>query len=189
MNYRFFDGALPDCAITVQSSGHRKVSMGWCTTKEVWGDKEGKIKLYEINISAEFLDDDFFETMDTLMHEMVHLYNIVHDVKDCSRNNTYHNKHFKNRAIKSGFFYPDSNPDKRYGWSFAKLSPETKEIIRSLAIDQTVFSISRKGAMFFDSLSSDSKNEVPEVAADPKSYKWVCPSCVVIVRSKKRILI
>lgn len=91
LNKTFFNDELPNLAITIQTSGKRK-SMGWCTTKEVWGDRDGKIKLYEINIAAEFLDLDFFETMDTLLHEMVHLYNITHDIQDCSRGGNYHNK-------------------------------------------------------------------------------------------------
>lgn len=56
-----FENKLPTAAITIQSSSHHKLAMGWCTTKEVWSDKEGKIKLYEINISAEYLDYEFLK--------------------------------------------------------------------------------------------------------------------------------
>ena len=187
INHRFFEGKLPVAALTIQSSAHQRLSMGWCSVSEVWGDKEGKTKLYEINISAEYIDLDFFETMDTLMHEMVHLYNNVHDIKDCSRNNTYHNKNFRDRAIKSGFMYKDNKPDKTYGWSFARLSEETKEILTSLDIDQTVFKISRRGSKYFEEMELDRDTlEDDETAAKKKSIKWVCPKCGVIVRSTKR---
>ncbi|MBK5441792.1 hypothetical protein JFU13_01755 [Peribacillus sp. TH24] len=46
-------------------------------------------KMFEINLTPEFLDLDIYETMDTLMHEMVHLYNRIHDVQDVSRSGTY----------------------------------------------------------------------------------------------------
>ena len=72
-NAKWFDDSLPTPAITIQSNARRKQSMGWCSVKPVWGDKSGAYRLYEINLSAEFLDLDFHETMDTLLHEMVHL--------------------------------------------------------------------------------------------------------------------
>ncbi|MED2935299.1 SprT-like domain-containing protein [Bacillus wiedmannii] len=205
-NHHFFEGTLPSAAITIQSSYHHKLAMGWCTTKEIWGDKEGNNKLYEINISAEYIDYEFYETMDTLLHEMVHLYNKVHDIQDTSRNNTYHNKNFKERAIKSGFMYETDKPDPVYGWSFAKLSDETKKIISKMEIDQSIFTISRKGREQFqriqeisDTINSieaaliDSNNNVA-VATTPATqekkkkksyYRWTCPGCDLIVRTTK----
>lgn len=40
---------------------HRIINLLWAGVqqKEVWSDKEGKIKLYEINISAEYLTMNF----------------------------------------------------------------------------------------------------------------------------------
>ncbi len=100
INKKYFESKLPMVAITIQSESRRKLTMGWCTTKEVWGDKTGKVKMYEINLTPEFLYLYFYETMDTLMHEMVHLYNIINGVQDVSRNGTYHNNVFKEESIK-----------------------------------------------------------------------------------------
>lgn len=186
LNKRFFENKLPITAITIQSSAHQKLSMGWCTVNQIWGDKEGKTKMYEINISAEYIDMDFYETMDTLMHEMVHLYNLVHNIQDCSRNNTYHNKNFRVRAIKSGFMYVDDKPDKRYGWSFAKLSEDTKAIISTMDINKSVFKISRKGSRYFESIDNGEDPKELEHVAKSKSFKLVCPGCGVIVRATKR---
>lgn len=213
-NKRFFENKLPTAAITIQSSSHHKLAMGWCTTKEVWSDKDGKIKLYEINISAEYLDYEFFETMDTLMHEMVHLYNKIHNIQDTSRNNTYHNKNFKMRAIESGFIYEEDKPDPTYGWSFAKLSQETKDIIAKMDIDQTLFTISRQGREYYEQLeeisgivdsieeessqlssalsnidSEEVNNTTTSTSNQPKKkksyYRWTCPECNLIVRTTK----
>lgn len=201
-NERFFENKLPIPAITIQTSRHNKLSMGWCSVYPIWSDKKGENKRYEINISAEYVDQDFFETMDTLMHEMVHLYNIVHDIQDCSRNETYYNKHFKNRAIKSGFEYENDKPDPKYGWSFAKLSQQTKDIISQMNIDQSVFSIARRLPRYLQpfennnnlanlNLGIDSGTntelDMPDLptVAKKTTWKWTCPRCNVIVRSTK----
>lgn len=181
LNETFFNGELPEPAITIQTSGKRK-AMGWCTTKEVWGDREGKIKLYEINIAAEFLDLDFFETMDTLLHEMVHLYNLTRKVKvqDCSRGGTYHNRRFKSEAENRGFYFEADSPDKKYGWYNPKLTDETKEKIKTLGINQKAFTIARRGLELHEGAENGNEEE-----PKPKSFKWLCPSCKLIVRSTK----
>lgn len=187
LNETFFNNELPEPAITIQTSGKRK-SMGWCTTKEVWGDREGKIKLYEINIAAEFLDFDFVEIMDTLMHEMVHLYNIVQGVQDCSRGGTYHNKKFKQEAENRGFYFEGDKLDKRYGWYNPKLTKETKEKILTLGINEKAFVIARRGmALHRSTEGGENEGERQEEQQEErkKSFKWVCPGCGLIVRSTK----
>lgn len=185
LNQTFFEGELPEPAITIQTSGKRK-SMGWCSTKEVWSDRKGSIKKYELNISAEYLNIEFMDTMDTLLHEMVHLYNAINGVKDCSRGGTYHNKRFKTECEKRGFYFTESKPDKKYGWSFAKLTEETKETISTLGIDHSAFVLARKD--FTKKGSEGGTGEEGESEGEekkPKSYKWTCPTCKLIVRSTK----
>lgn len=183
INNDFFNNELPLPAITIQSSGKR-LSMGWCTTKQVWRDKGGHINLYEINLSAEYINVSYLETMDTLMHEMVHLYNLINNVKDTSRNNTYHNKNFLNRALKSGFMYPHDKPDPKYGYSNIRLTDQTKSLLNEYPINKDVFSIARKKP--FEMLAiSNSGSSTGEVEKKPTSYRWLCPSCNLIVRSSK----
>ena len=52
---------------------------------------------YEINICAEHLARPFEQVAETLLHEMVHLYNLQIGVQDTSRNGTYHNKKSRKR--------------------------------------------------------------------------------------------
>jgi hypothetical protein len=185
LNDEFFNGVLPEPAITIQSGGKRH-SMGWCSAYEVWQDKEGKIRRYELNIGAEYLNIEFMETMDTMLHEMVHLYNAINNVQDCSRGGTYHNKRFKAECEKRGFYFPKEK-DARYGWAFPKLTEETKEKIRGLGINEEVFVIARKsgwnGAVGSDRGSAYVASESEE--KKKTSYKLVCPSCNLIVRSTK----
>lgn len=189
LNVSFFESKLPVIAITIQSESRRQLTMGWCTTKEVWGDKKGTIKMFEINLTPEFLDLDFYETMDTLMHEMVHLYNIVQGVQDVSRNGTYHNAKFKEESIRRGFEYELDKPDKKYGWSFSKLTQETKDRLDKMDINKEVFSIARRTPAYFqeidDGATPEEAEEKGEQTTSRKSFKWLCPSCKAILRTTK----
>ncbi|MGG3241162.1 hypothetical protein ABER61_04500 [Brevibacillus formosus] len=118
------------------------------------------------------------ETMDTMLLEMVHLYNAVKGVQDTSRNGTYHNKRFKAECERRGFYFPDKEPDKKYGWAFQKLAEETKKKIMELEINQGVFVIARKA--FGGGGSGGGEGEKKS-----NSYKWVCPGCELTVRSSK----
>ena len=53
------------------------------------------IDLPDINLCAEYLDRPIFELAATLLHEMAHFYNLVHDIQDVSNNGYYHNMKFK----------------------------------------------------------------------------------------------
>lgn len=185
LNQTFFDNELPEPAITIQTSGKR-LAMGWCTTREIWHDKEGKIKKYELNISAEYLNIDFLETMDTIMHEMVHLYNLVNGIQDCSRGGTYHNKKFKAESERRGFYFPNP-PHPVYGWSFSRLTDETKEIISKLGINEDAFKIARNKELLVTNEDNDEgkANGTKKGRRKSNSYKWICESCGLIVRSTK----
>lgn len=171
LNQEFFDGALPEAAITIQTKGKR-MAMGWCTTKEVWISDDQSVSLYEINISAEFLNVPFMETMNTLLHEMVHLYNNVNNVKDVSRNGTFHNTKFKAESERRGFYY-DQPAHKKYGWTFSILTKEAEERIKALNINEEVFRISRK------------EQQEESKAKKNNSFKWECPSCHDKLRTTK----
>lgn len=181
LNRTFFNDELVEPAITIQTSGKR-LAMGWCSAVEVWWDKEGIKKRYELNISAEYLNVDFMETMDTMMHEMVHLYNGLHGIQDTSRNGTYHNKRFKHECERRGFEFDQEGPDKRYGWAYPKLTERAKKIISMLNIRTDAFVIARKRAA---EISEEESEDSQTGRSRKKSFKWFCPSCGDTVRSTK----
>lgn len=190
LNEAFFDGELPEPAITIQSGGKRS-TMGWCTTKPIWRDTERTIQKYEINIAAEYLNIEFYETMDTLLHEMVHLYCKIKGIKDTSRKNEYHNKRFKEQCLKRGFYYESDKPDPRKGWTFAKITEETKRRIDTFPINREAFKIARAT---FGRLPAEVATEEDqqgqgdeEGSRRSSSIKWVCPSCEAWVRSSKPV--
>lgn len=84
-NDKFYDGGLQKPIITV-SPDATKGAYGWCTSWKAWklegsGDDAG---YYEINICAEYLSRPFELVAQTLLHEMVHLYNLQIGVQDTS---------------------------------------------------------------------------------------------------------
>ena len=95
LNEVYFDSALPETVITIQSSPK---SYGYITVHKVWKDSENSY--HEINIGAEHLTRPIENVLATLMHEMVHLYCMVNNIADTSKGGRYHNKRFKSEAEK-----------------------------------------------------------------------------------------
>lgn len=109
LNTDFFDGLLPVPIITVQS---KPGTYGHCTTAKVWQRKDGGA--YELNIAAEVLNYPIEETLDTMLHEMVHLYCRENGIKEVSRGGNYHNGKFKAVAEAHGL---TCVPCGQYGWN------------------------------------------------------------------------
>ena len=61
--------------------------MGHCSVAKVWRRKEDDA--YELNIAAEVLNFPIEETLDTLLHEMVHLYCRENGIQEVARNGRY----------------------------------------------------------------------------------------------------
>ena len=76
-NKHFYEGELNRPAITVSPDGGRG-AYGWCSINEIWNASGEKYR--EINLCAEYLDRPIFELAATLLHEMAHLYNLVHGI-------------------------------------------------------------------------------------------------------------
>ncbi len=170
LNESYFEGQLPLPAITIQSKGRRD-AFGWCSSVEIWRDRQDTDKRYEINIAAEHLDRDPIKTVETLLHEMVHLYCATKGIKDCSRGGRYHNAKFRDAAEQHGMTYEDPEISPKYGWAFPTLRPSTKTRIETWSIDPKAFLLAR---------------HVPETAKKrANNYKLECPSCGIKLRATK----
>lgn len=119
LNAEFFENALSRPTITIQSTpkayGHFSLS------ENTWISKLGGT--HEINIGAGTLARPIEEVCATMLHEMIHFYNYVNGIQDCSRGNTYHNRKFKQAAESRGLIVEHSE---KYG--FAHTSP-TEELL------------------------------------------------------------
>ncbi|RHU07129.1 SprT-like domain-containing protein [[Eubacterium] hominis] len=168
-NERFYEGELQKPVITV-SPDTTKGAYGWCTSWKAWTDSDDSEGYYEINMCAEHLNRKFEEVCSTLLHEMVHLWNLQNEIQDTSRNGSYHNKKFKDVAECHGLII---EKDKKYGWTLTSLNEEAKVFIKSLNADG--FAIYRKKLAHIKSTSKQS------------TRKYVCPSCGCIIRATKEV--
>lgn len=174
-NYKYFNGELSKPVITV-SPDMTKGAYGWCTSYKAWKeaghDTEG---YYEINICAEYLSRPYEEVAGTMLHEMVHLYNLENGVKDTSRAGTYHNRKFKEAAEAHGLTVASNE---KYGWCETALTEEAKQEVKD----------------FMDSIGKTSFDLYREKVAEEKkkggksnSRKYVCPCCGLIIRATKEV--
>lgn len=157
--------------ITIQSKG-RKNALGWFG-QDRWGNLDKSF--HEINISAEHLNRDFLEVIETLIHELVHYVNHVrfirgqNDKPDCS-SSQYHNKIFKNTCEEIGL-----NCEKmgRFGWASTSLTEELEARVDKFfrGEDRHAFSISRV-----------SGSAAAAAKAPTKMKKWTC-ACGVNIRA------
>ena len=121
LNADWFSGELEEPIITIQSTPR---AYGHVTVGKVWYRKDQQ--RHELNLGAETLTRPIEEVVATIMHEMVHLYNIAHGVQDCSRGNTYHNKKFKAEAERRGLHIDHHD---KYGWTITSPTDELMEYI------------------------------------------------------------
>lgn len=140
--YRAFDhfnkyyasSSLPQVVITIQNRG-RKNALGWFG-QGFWVDKLTDDGTHEINLSAEFLARGPEQLLETLLHEMAHLYNAVNNTKDCS-GGQYHNKHFKLAAERFGL---EVSRMPNRGWAKTNLTDCSRRQINKLKLDTRLFS-------------------------------------------------
>lgn len=139
LNKELFKGECQLPVITIQANKGKRLSYGWCTAHKQWKDKVNGY--YEINIAAEFLNREVTAIAETMLHEMVHLYNSYKEIKDCSNNNVYHNKEYKKSAEEHGLIV---EKERTVGWAITKFNDTTKELIKKLQIDLTAFELYRE---------------------------------------------
>ena len=191
-NEKFYNGELQTPIITV-SPDTTKGAYGWCTAWKAWSNKQPEQKktvdlaamskedlenlkkdegFYEINICAEHLARPFEQVAETLLHEMVHLYNLQIGVQDTSRGGTYHNKKYKEAAEQHGLTV---GKDAKYGWTVTTLNDEAKAFVSSF--QDKKFELHRK-----------SFPKIPGAAKTKWSTrKYVCPMCGTIIRATKEV--
>ena len=169
-NHKLFNSELPAVALTIQSQG-RKSCYGWCSVGERWEckDLDLRIKWYEINLSAEYMDRGIEPVSATLIHEMVHLWNGINGINDCNPKTQNHNKNFKAKAEEVGLIV--EKMDKK-GWATTYLSESLKELIKASGIED-VFNCSRMAA------------EKVEREKKPVN-KYVC-GCGIVMKSTKEL--
>lgn len=171
LNEKYFESALPKCAITIQSSPK---AYGHFTTREVWQGGEEAAR-HEINLGAENLNRPLVNTLATLVHEMVHFFCHINEIKDTSRSGVYHNKRFKEEAERRGLII---EYDKKIGWSKTTPSPTFTQYVKKQWQGTAIESF-RIGDFGADG----------RTAKKSSTRKYVCPICAQSVRATKEVLL
>ena len=182
LNTDFFDGLLPVPIITVQS---KPGTYGHCTTAKVWQRKDGGA--YELNIAAEVLNYPIEETLDTMLHEMVHLYCRENGIKEVSRGGKYHNGKFKAVAEAHGL---TCIPCGQYGWNTTSgenlveyaLSKNWNEIKIGRSCLPPFIRMGAAGGA-----AQTGASTIPGGKRSSSTRKLVCPKCGQSVRATKKV--
>ena len=186
LNADFWGRALPLPIITVQSTPG---TWGHCTVGKVWKRKDGET--YEMNIAAEVLDQDLEEILDTLLHEMVHLYCRENGVKEVSRGGKYHNGKFKELAEKCGLVCVKAG---QYGWN-TQGTGNDKLTEYALEKGWSEIRISRGGGMWLPISTGAGGTAASGAPVEPggkrpsSTRKLQCPCCKNSVRATKAVRI
>jgi len=170
LNQRF-DSQFTKTNITIQSNQDTKKKdvLGYCTTQKVWVSKNEEIESrYEVALVSEHLNRDYFEIMETLLHEMVHVFNLYSGVTDCSVRGK-HNERYKVIAESIGLIVEEAP---RIGFAVTSLSDELKTIVDELDIDRSVFNMYRYVP------PKEKKTRVTKPI-----YKYSCPNCGEQIKS------
>lgn len=181
LNDKYFDGKLEEPIITVQSTprayGHVTVGKSW---------RKGQEHRHELNIGAGTLDRPIESIVSTLLHEMVHLWNLQTGVKDCSRGGAYHNKRFKQAAEKRDLII---SYDGTIGWSITEPSEQLIDFI----IEQgwSDIQMSRIEWKYIPTgTETDNKTGTETTTITGKSShtrKYQCPCCKNSIRATKQV--
>lgn len=167
-NDDIYQGELEKPIISV-SPDTTSGAYGWVTSWKAW-DNYGQGR-YEINLCAEHLNRPFAEICVTLLHEMVHLYNLQHEIKDTSRGGKYHNMKFKKEAEKRLL---NVDKDSKYGFCHTSLNEDGVAYIESLdAVNFPLYRIP--------------PTKVASGSRKSSSRKYVCPTCGLSIRATKDV--
>lgn len=186
INADLWGGQLPTPIITVQS---KPGTYGHCSVSKVWRRKDDDT--YEMNIAAEALDVEIEEVLDTIIHEMVHLYCRENGVQECSRGGKYHNGKFREIAeahllacYKAG----------QYGWN---TQGRDNDRLTAYALEKgwSEIRIARSTFTGFRGIagsgmaSSNSTGAQQGERRPSSTRKLVCPKCGNSVRATKAVRI
>lgn len=177
LNDKFFGtDKLPIPVITVQKTranvlGHASTTKVWTLLDDVYNDdRDERTCKYEINVSAQALNKEKNELVGIMLHEMCHVYNFCHNIRDCSGQN--HNKKFKACAESHGLICTKGD---RVGWGYTTVTDETKDFIENALKP-------KMESFVYCRLLPEKKDSDKE---KPRKYQYTCPSCGKKFKSKE----
>ncbi len=181
LNDHYFAGEIEEPIITIQSTPR---AYGHVTVAKSWHRTDGEQR-HELNLGAGTLDRPIENVVATLLHEMVHLYNLQNGVKDCSRGNTYHNKKFRDAATARDLII---SHDPRIGWSITEPSEALIDFIISQQWDDVM--MGRADGYTARGTGTGRPGGItppPTRKKTSSTRKVVCPKCGQSVRATRKV--
>ena len=181
LNETYFENTLSKPVITIQSTPK---AYGHVTVSKVW-TSEGEER-HELNIGAGTLSRPIENIVATMLHEMVHLWNMVNGIKDTSRGYSYHNTKFRDEAVKRDLVITHSD---RIGWSHTE--PSDKLIEWCLENELEEIRITRHDGVRSILPPAGGKTGTQTGGAITKkpssTRKYACPECGQGIRATKDV--
>lgn len=179
LNEHYFDNHLEEPIITIQSTprayGHVTVGKTWI---------RGEEHRHELNIGAGTLNRDIEDVVATMLHEMMHLYNMAVGVQDTSRGGAYHNKRFEAAAEQRDLII---SYDPRIGWSITEPTDKLLEFILEQGWGEIMMN-RNEGLMIRGGGTPSGGAGNGRVTPKPSSTrKYICPCCGNSVRATKTV--
>lgn len=181
LNAKYFNSQLEEVVITLQKTPG---AYGHITCGKTWQVKDQR--RHEINISTATLDRPIENVTATLLHEMVHLWNIQNGVQDCSRGGSYHNKKFRDEAVKRDL---DIQHHPTYGWT---LTQPTEALLDFIIENEWQDFKMNNGSLYCIRPGAGSSNKGGDSDQQPtrkpsSTRKYICPCCKNSVRATKAV--
>lgn len=180
LNEEFFENTLSRPTITIQSTP--KAYGHFSLREDTWVSKLGST--HEINIGAGTLARPIENIVATLLHEMVHYYNYINGIQDCSRGNTYHNKRFKAAAEARGL---NVDYSERYGWSHTSPADELLDFVLENGLTDILISRNEFTGFQITGTGAHSGTGITPPCKTSSTRKYICPCCGNSVRATKLV--
>lgn len=185
LNADFFEGELVTPIITIQSTPR---AYGHVTCSKVWKDRHDTTAQYELNLGAGTLNRPIENIVATMLHEMVHIYHLMHDIQDTSRFGVYHNKKFRDKAVSVGLLIEH---DKNIGWSITNPSDDLILYIADKGWEDIKLYRDEGFRWTPPASTTGASSPAPTPAKAPKkpssTRKYICPCCGMSVRATKTV--
>ena len=185
LNTEYFESTLSRPTITIQSTprayGH------FTLNDDTWISSVGIS--HEINIGAGTLSRPIEEICATLLHEMVHYFNYINGIQDCSRGNTYHNKQFKQAAEQRGLTVEHSE---KYGGSHTSPTEELLDFVIENGLTDILLNRNEQGYFRVGGGTGAHNGGAEPIGKTPKASstrKYICPCCGTSVRATRTVRI
>ena len=182
LNEKFFEGALSRPTITIQSTP--KAYGHFTTRSDTWVSVNGQF--HEINIGAGTLARPIENVVATLLHEMVHYYNYINGVQDCSRGGTYHNQRFKQAAEARGL---KIDRDPKYGWTLTSPGDALLDFVLENDLVDILITRNDRYGIVVGGTGDHIGGGIETPPKKSSSRKYVCPCCGISVRATKVVRI